>query len=185
VRAAVLDATLAVLADVGDAFSIPQVALRAGVHETSIYRRWGSPQALIVDAITSHISEEIPVPDTGTLRGDLAAFLARSVAFLTSPLGAQLVRATAPVPRMAATDTRRLYWPERLARIEIIFARAIARGEIAPTADTALAVETLLAPLYFRLLITDGPLDDALVARLTDFVLGSMMARAAGEGDAG
>lgn len=179
VRAAVLDATLAVLAEVGDDFSIPQVAARAGVHETSIYRRWGSPQALIVDAITSRIGEEIPIPDTGSLRGDLEAFIAGSVAFLASPLGTQLVRATAPAPRMGTTDTRRLYWPDRLARIGTIFERAIARGEIDPTTDTALAVEMLLAPLYFRLLITDGPLDDALVARLVDFVLGSVMCKTA------
>src|SRR5215468_426884 len=87
VRSAVLDATLALLREGGDAFGIPQIAARAGVHETSIYRRWGSREALIVDAVRSHIGEEIPVPDTGTLRGDLSAFLASIIAFLSSPLG--------------------------------------------------------------------------------------------------
>src|SRR5947209_9777507 len=95
VRAAVLDATLAVLAEEGDAFSIPHVAARAGVHETSIYRRWGSREALIADAVTSRIGAEIPVPDTGSLRGDLVTLLENSIRFLGSPLGTQLVRATA------------------------------------------------------------------------------------------
>src|SRR6476646_9810011 len=60
VRAAVLDATIALLREEGDAFGIPQVAARAGVHETSIYRRWGSREALIVEAVRAHIGEEVP-----------------------------------------------------------------------------------------------------------------------------
>jgi AcrR family transcriptional regulator len=171
VRAAVLDATLALLREAGDAFTIPQVAARAGVHETSIYRRWGSREALIVDAVRSHIGEEVPIPDTGSLRGDLEALLARSIAFLASPLGAQLVRATAPAPRAAATDARGAYWPDRLEQIGIMFERATARGEIAAGADRALATELLLAPLYFRLLVTHVPLDDGLAGRLADFIL--------------
>jgi AcrR family transcriptional regulator len=171
VRAAVLDATLALMREEGDAFGIPQVAARAGVHEPSIYRRWGTREALIVDAVRTHIGEEIPVPDTGSLRGDLTVFLERSIAFLSSPLGAQLVRATALAPGAAAPDARELYWPGRLGQIGVLFERAVARGEIAETADRALAVELLLAPLYFRLLITQAPLDDALAGRLADVIL--------------
>jgi AcrR family transcriptional regulator len=171
VRAAVLDATLALLREEGDVFGIPQVAARAGVHETSIYRRWGSREALIVDAVRTHIGEEVPVPDTGSLRGDLTAFLEHSIAFLSSPLGAQLVRATAPAPRAATMDLRETYWSRRLEQIGILFERAATRGEIAETADRALAVELLLAPLYFRLLITQAPLDDALAGRLADLIL--------------
>ncbi len=78
VRAAVLDATIALLRDEGNDFGIPQVAARSGVHETSIYRRWGSREALIVDAVRTHIGEEIPIPDTGTLRGDLSGSLRRA-----------------------------------------------------------------------------------------------------------
>ena len=171
VRAAVLDATLVLLREEGDAFGIPQVAARAGVHETSIYRRWGSREVLIVDAIRTHIGEEVPVPDTGSLRGDLTAFLERSIAFLSSPLGAQLVRATVPAPRAAAPEMRETYWTGRLEQIGVMFERAIARGEIAETADRALAVELLLAPLYFRLLVTQAHLGDKLAGRLADLIL--------------
>jgi AcrR family transcriptional regulator len=171
VRAAVLGATLSLLREEGDAFGIPQIAARAGVHETSIYRRWGTREALIVDAVQAHIGEEIPIPDTGTLRGDLTAFLEQSITFLASPLGAQLVRATAPAPRAAAQDARGMYWSRRLTQIGILFERSAERGEIAATADRALAAELLLAPLYFRLLITQAPLDAALAGRLADLIL--------------
>ena len=171
VRAAVLEATLTLMREAGDRFSIAQVAARAGVHETSIYRRWGSREALIVDAIRCYLGAEVPVPDTGSLRGDLMAFIERSVAFLRSSLGAQLVRATAPASLAAATDERRHYWPHRLGQIGVMFERALARGEIADEADSALAAELLLAPLYFRLLVTGAPLDGDLAGRLADFVL--------------
>lgn len=180
VRVAVLDATLGLMRERGNAFTIPHVAARAGVHETTIYRRWGSREALIVDAIASHVGEEIPIPDSGSLRGDITALLASSRAFLMSPLGSQLVRATAPVQPAAPTDSRRTYWPRRLDKLSVIFERAIARGEIAPTADVALATELLLAPLYFRLLITDAPLDPEFLDRLATFVLaGARSARPA------
>ena len=171
VRTAVLDATLALMREEGNAFGIPQVAACAGVHETSIYRRWGSREALIVDAVRAHVGEEIPVPDTGSLRADLVAFLKEGIAFLTSPLGAQLVRATAPAPAAAPTDARGAYWSRRMEEIEVMFERATARGEIAETVDRSLAVEVILAPLYFRLLITHAPLDDAYAERLAAFVL--------------
>ena len=61
------------------------------------------------------------LPDTGSLRGDVTTFLKASIAFLSSPLGAQLVRATALVPRGAVTDVRELYWPGRLEQIERLF----------------------------------------------------------------
>jgi AcrR family transcriptional regulator len=174
VRAAVLEATLALLREEGDEFGIPQVAARAGVHETSIYRRWGSREALIVDAVRTHVGDEIPVPDTGSLRGDLVSFLGAGIAFLSSPLGAQLVRATAPASPATAMDARGAYWSHRMEEIGAMFERAATRGEIAETADRSLAVELLLAPLYFRLLITHAALDDALAGRLADFVLRSL-----------
>ena len=176
VRAAVLDATLAVVAEEGDAFSIPQVAARAGVHETSIYRRWGSREVLIADAVTSRVGAEIPVPDTGSLRADLVALLENSIRFLGSPLGTQLVRATATAPQIGRTEIRHAYWPGRFARIEALFARAIARGEIAATTDIALAAEILFALPYFRILITHAPLDDTLAERTADFICRALMA---------
>ena len=124
-----------------------------------------------MDAVRAHVQDEIPLPDTGSLRGDLTAFLARGIVFLSSPRGTQLARATVPAPLAAATDERGTDWPDRLEQIGALFERAAARGEIAATADRALAVELLLAPLSLRLLITQVPLDEGFAERLADFVL--------------
>jgi len=171
VRSSVLEATLALMRETGDAFGIADVAARSGVHATSIYRRWGTRDALIVDAVRSHIGTEVPIPDSGSLKGDLHAFLDHSATFLQSPLGSQLVRATATTMPLTSTDSRLTYWPERIERIAVIFNRAIERGEIVGDLDVELATEMLLAPLYFRLLITQQPLDPAFIERLSALVL--------------
>ena len=75
VHDAVLKSAFDVLIEKGrQNFTVTEVAARAGVHETSIYRRWGTPNALIVDAHLRYFADAIPLPDTGTLRGDLVAF---------------------------------------------------------------------------------------------------------------
>jgi AcrR family transcriptional regulator len=172
VRRGVLEATLALLREQGDGFSIPQVAARAGVHDATIYRRWGTRDALIVDAIRSHLGETVPLPDTGSLTGDLTAFLERSVAFLASPLGTQLVRATVGAESPAADNPRATYWPVRLEEIGVMVERAVARGELprARLAEATLTAEMLLAPLYFRLLVTRGPLDETFASQVAAFV---------------
>src|SRR3712207_1543584 len=72
VRAAVLSATIDALVDVGyDGLSVEDVARRAGVHKTTVYRRWPTRAALVAEATRERSQQVIPVPDTGTLAGDL------------------------------------------------------------------------------------------------------------------
>jgi hypothetical protein len=39
-------------------------ARRRGVHETTLYRRWGNKENLILEAMLEHGSERVPIPDT-------------------------------------------------------------------------------------------------------------------------
>src|SRR3954469_15131123 len=80
VRTAVLEAVEAVLGEQGyAAVTVDGVAERAGVHKTTVYRRWATKEALVADALRERSRVAVPIPDTGTLLGDLTA-LARSVA---------------------------------------------------------------------------------------------------------
>src|SRR5689334_16497704 len=73
---AILTATVELLAERGlAAMSIEEVAARAGVGKTTIYRRWPSKGLLALDAFVDSFREEQPLPDTGTLRGDLLSAL--------------------------------------------------------------------------------------------------------------
>jgi AcrR family transcriptional regulator len=85
VRAAVLYAALEAMAEHGPSVTISEIARRAGVHATSIQRRWGTTENVIRDAMLTRSQEELPVPDTGTLRGDLMAFARLIAAYLATP----------------------------------------------------------------------------------------------------
>jgi AcrR family transcriptional regulator len=156
----VLQAALGLLAEKGlDVFTIADVAARAGVHETSIYRRWGTKDALAWEALMHHAESGIPVPDTGSLRSDLVALLERFVAAMASPQGrALLALGASQHPQVAAA--RRAFWQRRFASLRAMFDRAVARSEFPRGADPMQFLEMLIAPLYLRALVTAEPLEE-------------------------
>jgi AcrR family transcriptional regulator len=170
VRSSVFQAALRLLAEKGlDAFTIAEVAARAGVHETSIYRRWGTRDALAWDALMHHAESGIPVPDTGSLRSDLVALLERFVAAMASPQGrALLALASSPHPHVVAA--RRAFWQRRFDSLRPLFERAVSRHEFPRQADPMEFLEILIAPLYLRALVTAEPLEEwprnALIDRM-------------------
>jgi AcrR family transcriptional regulator len=180
IRQSVIEATMAVLRDRGwDQFSIAEVASRGGVHETSIYRRWGTRERLATDALLTTGEQDLPVPDTGTLRGDLAGFATEISRYVSTPLGLALARAMAtPTGDPAIAEASARYFQTRFEIASVIIDRAVARGEIPAGADAALALEMLIAPLHFRTLVSHQPLDDDLPARLADLLITGLRARA-------
>jgi AcrR family transcriptional regulator len=178
VRAAVLRATLNALLDgAADDLSIREVAQRAGVHETSIYRRWGTRANLILDAVLSEIEAAVPIPDTGSLRGDLLDLLTAIAAFITTPVGQVLLRLALRNDLPESQDVRERFWAERFTTGQTVLERAQARGELRPGLDYRLVTETLVGTLYARLLLTRGPIDDTLVAQVVDLILAGIAAR--------
>ncbi|MBF6468317.1 TetR/AcrR family transcriptional regulator [Nocardia beijingensis] len=173
VREAVLTATLDQVAEHGiEGLTVGDVAARAGVALTTIYRRWGTRTALIAEAVTELAAAANPAPDTGSLRGDLQQ-LAEQISHLISRPGlARLVGTTIALsadPEVAAARHR--FWEDRFQRSSQVIARAVERGELAEDVDPREVLETLSAPLYFRLLVADTALDDAFLARCVDNTL--------------
>ena len=152
--------------------SVSMIAERAGVHETSLYRRWGTKEQLVVAAITSQVARDIPIPDTGTLRSDLIQLLQFLRAFLLSPLGhaiAQTAIATTRVPALNALHTD--IWQRRRTHLQIIFERALTRGEISAQADSQLLFEALISVFYTRLFLFNEQIDEALPEQIVDLIL--------------
>jgi AcrR family transcriptional regulator len=172
-RQAVLDATLEILGEHGaDALTVSEVAARSGVHETSIYRRWGSREKVIIDALLSTSQELLPIPDTGSLRADLIAFATSLGSYLNSTLGNALVRALASSSTDTAMDgARERFWEARYALASEMITRAIERGEVPATTDPGLALEALIGPLHFRALLTAEANDKQFTTRLVDILL--------------
>ena len=173
VRPAVLEATTELLAAKGLAGArVADIAARAGVHETSVYRRWGTRHALILEALSDRLDAELPRPDTGSTREDLTAFFIDLAAFLATPTGRALARITLVQP----DDTRfeellQQFWTARLDRVGAVIQRGIDRGELPRETDTELLLEALTGSLHFRVLERNQPADRDYVRRLVDLLL--------------
>jgi AcrR family transcriptional regulator len=171
VRRTVLAAAFDELAENGaGAATVAGVAQRSGVHETTIYRRWMTKEKLFVEAMLSRSADEIPTPDTGSIRDDLLAIVRAVIAYVTSPVGlAALHLASLVVDENQ--EGRQAFWAGRLDALRPVVDRGIARGELRPDTDAGLLVEILIAPLHSRLLITGEPVDELLGERIVDLVL--------------
>lgn len=177
-RAAVLEATVDALLQHGiDGLSVGDVAQRAGVHETSIYRRWGTKTNLALDAVLSRTQAEIPDPDTGSLRGDLLALLRGIAAFVGTPLGELLLRMGLRQDLPEYEAARAQFWTTRAAVASAALDRAGVRGELRAGVDHRLAFEMLIGPLHVRLLLTREPLDDGFLSDVVDLILAGIATR--------
>ncbi|MEV7326192.1 TetR/AcrR family transcriptional regulator [Streptomyces sp. NPDC093970] len=172
VRSAVHQAVVDLLSDpAGADLSIPAIAQRAGVNHTSVYRRWGSREALLADVVTTRLEQDSPLTDTGSLRGDLIAWAEAGVASIRTPEGRLLIRAVAL--SMSGSPTaqgeRAQQFRRRIASIEGIRERATARGENPPPLEEIL--DQLVAPLYLRAIFGIDPPATGYPQRLVDRLL--------------
>lgn len=145
VVASVLAATIDVLIDRGyQGLSIYEIAERSGVHETSIYRRWGTKAALVTDTVIRTAAENTSI-DTGSFHGDMHALLRRVIGWLNTPLGKAVSQVVASQdPNLLAL--RQQYWNSRLNNVSEILERAIARGEVPKSLDPRLVMEICAGP---------------------------------------
>jgi len=172
-RAAVLTATADLLAEVGyEELTFDAIARRAGVHKTTIYRRWPAKPDLVADAARERSEQLVEVPDTGSLRGDLTALGRAVAANIGSDVGSAmtktLVAAAATSPAVA--EATHSFWAERLRLTGEIVTRATARGELPADVDANVVIEALVGALYVRLLLTGEPLDAAVADQVAGAV---------------
>ncbi|WP_067722751.1 TetR/AcrR family transcriptional regulator [Nocardia yamanashiensis] len=164
VRAAVLAATIDELAEQGyAAFAVENVAKRAGVHKTTVYRRWPERDGLIADALSESVTTDIAIPDTGALEDDLRQLARGLVSWVKSP-GGQAVLAVLLSERIGATrppDAVRHIFRDRIRQALPIVDRAVTRGQLPSGIDPSELVKAVVAPIYFRALITREKLTDA------------------------
>ncbi len=180
VRGDAISATLAELAERGySALSLESVARRAGVHKTTLYRRWGTREELVLEAMLDRAGEHINVPDTGSLRADLLELARTAAANAASPEVAAMARAVAASSphddRLAAANRR--FWTERLALDAAIVERAIARGEADPSVGPQRVIESVLGPIHLRLLLTGERVDQRFLEGLVDTVVDGIAPR--------
>jgi len=152
---AMLRATLELLAEVGfDALSIEAIAARAGVGKSTIYRRYTCKEDLIADAI-ENIREDVAIPDTGNLWGDIDALIQSAAQITLNPLGRQTV-ATIVSSASSHPEFAQIYWkkylqPRRQA-FSVVLERAKARNEIQADLDPCLIFDIMSGIMLYSLI---------------------------------
>ncbi|AXI80854.1 TetR/AcrR family transcriptional regulator [Peterkaempfera bronchialis] len=168
-RERVLDATLALLAEAGyGRVTVEGVAAASRVHKSTLYRWWPDKAALVADALASRLDAG-PVPDTGTTRGDLAAWLEGTIAnYTATPAGAAMPALIADLAgRPGALDAfRAAFLTERRANCATLLHRGIARGDLPADTDVDLFMDALAGAVFYRQLVTGLPIDRDLPHRL-------------------
>ncbi|MET0496337.1 MAG: TetR/AcrR family transcriptional regulator [Actinoplanes sp.] len=172
VRRAVLDATAAELTTAGvDHVTIAGVAARAGVHETSIYRRWVTKEALLLETAQEQTAGGVPEPDTGSFRGDLVALVLSLDAFLRSPIGGALLRVALTASTADGATARETFWLDRLRNSGDIIDNARSRGEIRPAVDPDLLMQAVVGSVHLGATFGGRPLDRERAEGLVDLLL--------------
>jgi AcrR family transcriptional regulator len=172
---AILTATVDLLAERGlAAMSIEEVAARAGVGKTTIYRRWPSKGLLALDAFVTSFREEQPQPDTGTLRGDLLSALHAWVRAVTQtamgPMLTGLIAEAQHDPELRGAWRDRVLEPLRTQH-RIMLDRAIARGEISASVDRDVVLDLFFGAAEHRLLLGHLPMTGDFIAGVVDVIL--------------
>ncbi|MFD7029831.1 TetR/AcrR family transcriptional regulator [Streptomyces sp. NPDC059917] len=170
----VLEATAALLVENGyGALTIEGVAKRANVAKSTVYRWWKSKPELVMDA-SVHVPTPGPDPapetavdpasgaaeiDTGSLAGDLAAFLADLYGAAADPVRARALTGLAAEAQLdpGSAAPFRDWARTRRELVLVLLARAVAREEIPAATDVESAADLVLGPFWYRLLVMGAP----------------------------
>ncbi|MBE2314483.1 TetR/AcrR family transcriptional regulator [Solirubrobacter sp. CPCC 204708] len=172
-REAILAAAVALVAEVGyDRMTVDALAARAGVSKPTIYRRWpGGKSEIIVEAIRAKRADGSQAPDTGSLRGDLIAYIRGATEGFDPHVAAGLIMQLQSSPELEQLFREEVVCDEQ-TRFESLLARAAARGELeGDGVVTPLFADIPGSIIFTRSLIRGLPIDDAFVEELVDRVL--------------
>jgi AcrR family transcriptional regulator len=171
VRSAVLRAAGDALAEQGFAgLDLADIARRADVGKTTVYRRWGTVAGLVADLLLDMAEQSMPRTHTGSLLDDLQANARLVQRTLTDPRQGALFKAMIAAatcdPRTAEALHR--FYDVRIEEWAPCVRQAVERGELPEHTDAREVIRAVSAPLYYRLLASGDPLDEAAADRAAE-----------------
>jgi AcrR family transcriptional regulator len=179
-RAAVLRVTSELLHEVGlRAMTTDEIASRSGASKATIYKWWPNKYAVAIDAFLSEMMAESADPDTGSARDDLATVMRGLLHFYTGPSGrvfAQLVGEAQADP-MILEQLRTHLVDSRRELFRTIWDRGVRRGELRGDVDPDSAIDLVIGPALYRLMIGHAPLTDEAADAFVDTAIDGLAAR--------
>jgi len=150
---------------------IEDVALRAGVNKTTIYRRWPTKIELVRAALASD-AHLFVLPQTGALRSDLLAVGRNFVEIAGSPEGQSVIRMlVAEGSDPEVVDLEKSMRATFEAMPKAVIANAVARGELAPDVDHMVVFDAFIGAIHHRIFMMNETVTEEFLARLVDIIL--------------
>lgn len=173
-RQAILDAAIALWRDPPEGgITVDALAAASGAGRQTIYRWWRSKGAVLAEALAQRARAVAPVPDTGSLAGDLHRFLADTALAMAGRPTRQMLHhlmASAPHdPHVAEAVAD--FTAQRRAELRDLLERSRTRGEIDGGTDLDTLVDLAYGFLWYRLLVGHAPLDRQAATDLTTALL--------------
>ncbi|WP_433249865.1 TetR/AcrR family transcriptional regulator [Streptosporangium sp. CA-135522] len=174
-RAVILQAALDLCAEQSyAAVTMEAIATRARVGKPTLYRWWPSKGMLILEAVTERLGEPyFTIPDTGDLATDIRTWIHTVTTIFTEEelrgILAGVVGSAQHDPDLAAILHTQVHIPLSERNRERIRA-AQEHGQMAGL-DPYLMEDMLVAPLWYRLLITGQPIDSTYADMVVDAVI--------------
>ncbi len=175
-RRAILAAALELTAEAGYArLTIDGIAARSGAGKQTIYRWWPSKDDVLLEAGAAKADLHVPIPDEGSYRADLRAFLTASFALgrqrqLTDVLRALMARAQ--IDDAFGQRFRTAFLQRRRDALAVILDRAQARGELPAGVSADTITDIVFGVIWYRMLATGQALDSKLAGELTTALAG-------------
>ena len=168
-RRAVLEAARAIVEKDGyDAATIEAIAERAGVAKTTIYRWWPNRAALIVDLLMGMAADAVPLPSgpdpLGAIRTEMRG-IGRAADHLMGRLLTSLVSEAQRDPEIRAALLDGLFHPRSDATAKMV-RQAQAAGIVRKDIPAHVAVDLLVGPIFYRMLVRHQPLTDTFVSQV-------------------
>lgn len=174
-RSRILQASLEALEDLGyPGVTCDAIAERAGASKSTIYRWWPHKEAVMLEALREAVAQELPFPDTGSLKGDIRIQLHNFTKLLTGPRG----RVFQGIIAAAQGDSKvseafNVIWVRPRREFALQTMRRY-QHQLHPNIDLETIMDTIYGPLYYRLLISRAPLTPEFADELTDLVWAGM-----------
>ena len=171
--AAIHEATIEVLGEQGyGGLTVSSVIERAGVSSATLYRRYPTKLDLVMAAVAA-VSPEPASSDTGSLEGDVRAFLghlATSVSHRREHVVEALAAGSRTHPELDQAMRDKFIAP-RLLELRNILARAKERGELTTVPSAEIAASIVSGPAYHRAYVLHLPLTPKFLETATNLAL--------------
>ena len=153
------------------------VSADTGIAKTTLYRRWGSKEELALAVVLDMTRDVVATPVAGDTRTSLITYIDTAITSLRTTLMGSVMQGLASDlathPELRDKFQTRVVALRR-AHLDALVRAGIQRGELRRTVDVDLLHDLLFGPVYYRLLVSGGPLDPDLAAHIVDAVIPSL-----------